>query len=214
MNVFNPVWSSLNSAESDEDSEADLSANCPGEPEQAVRPKLDQTDIYLLRELQRADSPTRSEISNNIGLSPSNCSRRLTRLKARGVIRGSVMLLNAKALGLCFQASVDVALSEQVENAAELFEKAMADCPEVTECAALLGGAEYVLRVVTRDIQAFELFLVNRLQSLGYVEHTVTSAALHISKRTTELPLGHIPVRQPSKRSKAYAKRSTNTEKE
>src|SRR5579884_1597299 len=124
---------------------------------------MDATDQRILAALQENARLPNIELAEKAGLSPSPCLRRVRELEERGVIRRYVTLLDPGAIGLPVSVFVSVTLERQVEEALEQFEKAILKRPEVMECYLMTGDADYLLRVVTADLAAYERFLKDHL---------------------------------------------------
>ena len=150
---------------------------------------MDRTNRKLLALLQHDASPSHAELAEQVNLSPSQCSRRIQRLTADGVIRAQVALLDEAALGLGVEAYVTVTLASYAREVAEGFHARIAALPQVVECCALTGDADYLLRVLTRDLASFSALMNGEVLGHGDVAGVRSSIVLYRIKRTTELPL-------------------------
>ncbi len=110
-------------------------------------------------------------------------------LEQSGVIKDYVTLLEPAGIGLPISVFVQVTLERQVERALETFERAMLGRPEVMECYLMTGDADYLLRVVVADIEAYETFLKDHLTRVPGVAGIKSSFALNQVKYRTALPL-------------------------
>ena len=151
---------------------------------------LDAVDARILDLIQRDASLSVAEIAERVGLSSSPCWRRIKRLEDAGVIAGRVTLLDREKLGLAFEVFAEVKLSLPTKENLERFERAVAQWPEVAQCATVTGGMDYVLRIVTRDIHAFDTFQREKLLALGLVSNIETRIVIRSVKSTTAVPLG------------------------
>jgi Lrp/AsnC family transcriptional regulator, leucine-responsive regulatory protein len=151
---------------------------------------LDDIDRRILARLQDNARLTNVELAEAVGLSPSPCLRRLRDLEGSGVIRRYVALLDPATVGLPVSVFVNVTLERQIEAALERFEAAILKRPEVMECYLMTGDADYLLRVVTADLSAYERFLVEHLTRVPGVASIKSSFALKQVKYRTALPLG------------------------
>jgi DNA-binding Lrp family transcriptional regulator len=115
--------------------------------------------------------------------------RRVGRLQEIGVIRGYATLVDAEAVGLPVSIFVNVTLEKQVEGALETFEKDIRAQPEVMECYLMTGDFDYLLRVVTSDLQAYERFLMEHLTRVPGVASIKSSFALKQVAYRTALPI-------------------------
>ena len=153
---------------------------------------LDAVDTQILDLIQHDAALSVAEIAERVGLSSSPCWRRIKRLEDSGVIRGRVSLLDRVQLGLDFEVYAEVKLSMPTKENLEAFERAVVDLPEVAQCATVTGGMDYVLRIVTRDMHAFDLFLREKLLSLGLVSNVESRIVIRSVKNATAVPLGLI----------------------
>src|ERR1700748_717700 len=124
---------------------------------------LDDTDYRVLQHLQENARLTNVELAERVGLSASPCLRRLKRLETDGVIKGYMTLVDQNAIGLPVSVFVSVTLKEQTEPALEEFEARIRRLSQVMKCYLMTGTADYLLRVVTADLAAYERFLKDHL---------------------------------------------------
>lgn len=143
-----------------------------------LKNELDIFDRRILANLQADGRLTNTDLAEKIGLSPSPCLRRVRQLEAKGMISGYVALVDPEAVGLSVSAFVRVRLDQQDDRHLEIFEKAVADFPEVMECYLMTGEADYQLRVLVESLAEYENFLRNRLTRIRGVSEVTTSFAL------------------------------------
>ena len=151
---------------------------------------LDEIDRKILALLQGNARLANIELADQVGLSPSPCLRRVRELEERGIVRRYVTLLDPAQVGLPVSVFVNVTLERQIEPALERFEAAILKRPEVMECYLMTGDFDYLLRVVTADLSAYERFLVENLTRVPGVSSIRSSFALKQVKYSTALPLG------------------------
>jgi len=120
----------------------------------------------------------------------SPCWRRIKRLEDSGLITKRVTLLNAKLLGLDFEVYAIVKLMLPSAENLDIFEAAVAKWPEVVQCATITGREDYVLRIITSDMHAFDKFLREKLLALGIVSDCESHIVTRGVKNVTALPLG------------------------
>ena len=150
---------------------------------------LDDTDVRVLQQLQENARLTNVELAERVGLSPSPCLRRLKRLESEGIIKGYMTLVDQNAIGLPVSVFVSVTLKEQTEPALEEFEARISTLPQVMECYLMTGTADYMLRVVTADLAAYERFLKDHLTRIPAIAAIQSSFALKQVTFRTALPL-------------------------
>lgn len=155
----------------------------------AMEIQLDDTDLRILRVLQKQGRITHAELAEAVHLSPSSCHRRVQRLEETGVIRDYVALLNARAVGRLTTVFVEISLSAQADEVLDAFEQAVARVPDILECHLMTGSADYLLKVVARDSEDFARIHRQYLARLPGVARMQSSFALKTVFKTTALPL-------------------------
>ncbi|MBU6373443.1 MAG: Lrp/AsnC ligand binding domain-containing protein [Alphaproteobacteria bacterium] len=150
---------------------------------------LDATDIRLIDALQQDGRITNLELAKACGLSPAACHDRVRRLRERGVILGSVALIDPRALGCGLLIFVEVLLDRTTEDAFRAFATHVASIPEILECHMVAGGFDYLIKARVSDMAAYRAFLGGILASVPGVRETRTYAVLEEVTSTTRLPL-------------------------
>ena len=117
---------------------------------------LTALDRKILRILQDDGRITNAELADRVGLSPSPCLRRVRLLEEAGIIRRYVTLLDPEALGLGVAAFVEVRLGPKNTATAAAFENAIKKYSEIMECHIMTGEYDYLLRIVTADLAAYQ----------------------------------------------------------
>ncbi len=151
--------------------------------------QLDEIDRRILKQLQHDGRMTNQQLSEEVGLSPSPCLRRLKQLEQGGVITRYVALVDPESVGLDVTAFVRVRLDQQDDRHLAAFEEAVAGFSEVMECYLMTGDADYQLRVLVPSLGAFEDFLRFRLTRIAGVAQVTTSFALRPTVYRTALPV-------------------------
>ena len=154
--------------------------------------KLDNIDAKILHLIQSDAGLSVSDISEEVGLSSSPCWRRIKRMEELGIIKARVTLLDRKTLGLDFEVFVSVKLSLPNRANMEKFEQAVSRMPEVIQCAVVTGAVDFMLRIVTTDMHAYEAFLREVLLSIDLVSDVQSRIVMRQSKETTAVPLNLI----------------------
>ncbi len=151
---------------------------------------LDRIDKRILVLLQNNSRISNLEIADKIGLSPTPCSRRVKRLEKSGLIDRHVTLLNPEALGLNLTAIISISMDRHTPDRFESFEKAVNIMPEVLECSIVTGqDADFLLKVVVKDMRHYEKFLLGSLTRLEGVSGVHSSFVLRDIIKKTALPL-------------------------
>jgi DNA-binding Lrp family transcriptional regulator len=151
---------------------------------------LDNTDRKILTALQRQCRMSAQELAEATGISQATCWRRLKALEESGVVKGYRAILDREKIGLAVIAFVNVTIERQHAKAVSEIEKKIRARPEVLECYATTGDADFTLRIVARDISDYDRFLQKFLLELPEVRQVRSSIALREIKESTELPLG------------------------
>jgi DNA-binding Lrp family transcriptional regulator len=127
---------------------------------------MDRADRQILAELQRDGRLTVTELAERVGLSLSPCHRRVRALERSGAISGYHAQLDANALGLTFEALVFVTMRRGDRATVDAFEQAVAAIPHIVQAQRLFGEPDYLLRVITADLPAYQDVYDNRLATL------------------------------------------------
>ncbi len=149
---------------------------------------MDEKDIQILRALQENGRLTNQELSERVNLSPSPCLRRVRQLERAGVIKGYTALVDQKAYGLPLTVFIRIELERHAADAVRVFEGRIQDIPEIQDCFLVTGDADYLLRVVCRDLDAYERFMRETLHAIPGISSINTSFAFGDVKRSQVLP--------------------------
>ncbi len=140
---------------------------------------MDRIDLHILEILQREGRINNQDLADQVGLSPSPCLRRVHVLEERGVIVGYQARLNPKALGLSLMALVHISMDRHTPERFKHFEDAVSRIPEVVECLLITGqSADYQLKVMVRDMEAYQDLLLNRITRITGVTGVHSSFVL------------------------------------
>jgi len=150
---------------------------------------LDVIDRRLLRLLQQDASRTMTELAEIVGLSQAPCWRRVQRLKEAGILQKQVYLVDRQKIGLNAQVYALVKLTAHARANLDAFEASIREFPEVLDCYVLLGSVDFILRIVTQDIESYELFFLKRLALVPGIQEVNSMVALSEIKHTLELPM-------------------------
>ena len=154
-----------------------------------MHPELSRGDLRILDLVQEHGDLSAAEIAERLSLSASTCWRRLGRLTELGIIKRRVAVLDREKLGLSVMVFSHVKLVGHGRDALLRFEEAVRAHPEILECYTLMGDTDFLLRIVCRDIKAYEAFFLDHLSRFPGVQSVNSSIALAVIKETTALPL-------------------------
>ena len=152
-------------------------------------PELDSFDIAILNQLQANARLSSVAMADAVHLSASQITRRLKRLEETGVIRRYAALLEPAAMGLGLMAFTHVSLDVQTKETSRDFARAMDRLPGVLECYSTTGDADFLLKIVARDLAAFSDLLMNGIMPVPHVRNVRSSIVLNELKNTTVLEL-------------------------
>lgn len=150
---------------------------------------LDHRDVLLLTELQRDSRQTVQQLAERVGLSSTPCWKRVKDMEAAGIIRGYTALIDREKVGLALCVIAELNLTRHAEDDVRRFEQAVAACPQIVSCYSTTGQADYVIKVLVRDIHAYEQFLHETAFKLPGVTHVRSSVVLKEVKSELRLPI-------------------------
>ena len=151
--------------------------------------QMDGVDTKILELVQGDASLSVADIADRVGLSSSPCWRRIKRMEEQGIIERRVTLLDRNQLGLNFEVVASVKLALPNRENLEAFETLVQDWPEVSECMTVTGAVDYVIRIVTTDMHAYDDFLRDKLLGSALVSDVQSRIVIRVAKRSTALPL-------------------------
>lgn len=149
---------------------------------------MDKTDKLIIRALQQNARITNQELSERVNLSPSPCLRRVKALEQSGIIKSYTLEVDNDAYGLPVTVFVSVQLEKHTQEVVKHFETQIKNEDKVLECFVMTGRADYLLKVVVKDLHDYEYFVRHRLQAIGSIASIDTSFAYGVVKKTNVLP--------------------------
>jgi DNA-binding Lrp family transcriptional regulator len=150
---------------------------------------LDSIDRRLLAELQAEGRVTNVDLARRVGLTAPPCLRRVRALEEAGVIRGYHADPDASSLGFTITVFAMVSLKSQAEEDLRAFENHIKGLPEVRECHMLNGEIDFILKIVSKDLQSFQEFLTSKLTPAPNVASVKTSLTIRTAKSEPGVPL-------------------------
>jgi Lrp/AsnC family leucine-responsive transcriptional regulator len=152
--------------------------------------QLDNYDLQILRVLQKDGRISNQDLADRISLTPSPCLRRLHTLEGSGLIIGYRAMLDAKKLGLSLMALVLISMDKHTPERLSNFEAKIVEIPDVLECLLITGqDADYQLKIVVKDMDAYQELLLNRITRIEGVTGVHSSFVLRRVVDKTALPL-------------------------
>lgn len=158
-------------------------------PETDARaPALDRIDRKILHELQRDCSLSLARLADRVGLSQTPCWKRIRRLEQSGVITGRVALVDPARIGLGLTVFVEIEAPDHGPGWRARFAAAVAALPEVVEVWRMAGEVDYLLKVVTADMPAFDAFYLRLTETTG-PKNVTSKFAMERIRDTTVYPV-------------------------
>jgi Lrp/AsnC family leucine-responsive transcriptional regulator len=152
--------------------------------------EIDRYDRQILEILQQEGRISNQDLADRIGLSPSPCLRRVRTLEESGLISGYRALLDAKKLGLSLMALIGISMDQHTPERFANLETAIAEIPEILECLLITGQqSDYQLKVVVKDMDAYQDLLLNKITRIQGVTGVHTSFVLRKVVDRSRLPL-------------------------
>lgn len=139
---------------------------------------MDAIDRHILAVLQQDGRLTLTELAGRVGLSVSPCHRRLRELERSGVIRGYRAVVDAEALGLGFEVLAFVTMRQEDRDTLLGFEEGLVAIPEVRHAERLFGDPDYLLRILTTDLAAYQRLEDDHLTALPGVQRITSTLVM------------------------------------
>ena len=150
--------------------------------------KLDQLDLSILKRLQENGKITNLQLSKDIGLSPAPTLERVKKLESSGFIKSYHALVDESKLNLGLTAYMQVSLIRQRENAIGNFVNKINQIDEVTECYNVTGQADYLLKIIVKDITAFDELVKKKLTLIEEIRNMDSMLVISNEKTSKVLP--------------------------
>lgn len=150
---------------------------------------LDEIDKKILRHLQKNGRITNLHLSREVGLSPAPTLERVRKLEDRGYITGYHASLSPESLGLNLKIIIQISLIRQIDNAVQKFVSQIMDIDEVIECQQITGDYDYYIKVLVRDISAYDQLVNDKLSKIEEIGQMRSSVILSTVKSVSALPV-------------------------
>ena len=151
--------------------------------------KLDRIDRKILNDLQENGRMTNVELAERAGISAPPCLRRVRALEEAGVIKGYHAEIDAGTLGFGVMVFAQVGLSTQSETDLKKFEDLVRSWPLVRECYLVSGEADYIIKIVAEDWDAYQKFLTTHLTTAPNVSHIKSALGIRVAKHKPGVPV-------------------------
>jgi DNA-binding Lrp family transcriptional regulator len=150
--------------------------------------KLDKTDLKILHILQENSKITNLDLSKKIGLSPAPTLERVKKLEQQFIIESYHAKVNQQSIGLNVKTFVQVSLAWQKDNALNNFMAKVQEIDEIVECYIITGEADFLMKIVCKDIPTYEQLLFKTLSQIEEIERLKTLMTLSTIKDSSVLP--------------------------
>jgi Lrp/AsnC family transcriptional regulator, leucine-responsive regulatory protein len=150
---------------------------------------LMKDDVKILRKLQKDGRITNAALAEELGMSASPCWRRVRQLEEDGIIKGYSADLDRRRIGLGVLVYVVIQIDKHSDEDATRFEEEIRALPEVVSCHSVSGGADFMLMVVSRDLDSYAEFSMTTLRRLPGIKTMTTNFALKEIKPFQGFPL-------------------------
>jgi Lrp/AsnC family transcriptional regulator, regulator of ectoine-degradation genes len=160
-------------------------------------PKLDAIDLRILTEIQREGRITKLALAERVGLSPTPCWNRLRRLERAGIISGYHARVALRAVAPFALVFMEVTLGAHRQADFDRFERAVRDVPEIVACWSVGGGVDYLLKVVARDVDAYQRLVDALLEREIGIDRYFTYIVTRTVKDNPAWPLEAIVTGRP-----------------
>jgi len=151
---------------------------------------LDKIDKKILETLQVDGRIKNSDLAKIINISPPPTAERIKKLEKNGYVKKYVALVDPIKVGITCFTYVEVTLVRHGKDAIERFMSSIVKLDEVMECHHITGGADFLLKIATRDIPTYEQFIIQTLTALPDVQHLKTLVVLSTLKHETKISIG------------------------
>ena len=164
----------------------------------AQRVRLDRIDRQILSDLQANGRMTNVELSGRAGISAPPCLRRVRTLEESGYVKGYHAEVDAAKLGYTVTVYAHVGLNSQAEADLVAFENLVNEWPEVRECHMLAGETDFLLRIVAKDLDAYQRFVTEKLTAAPKVSQVKSALGIRSAKNLPGVPIDVDPPKPAS----------------
>lgn len=154
-----------------------------------MKTQFDEVDVQLLSLLQGDGRITNAELAKRVGLSPPSVLQRVRQLERSGIVKNYVALLDPEKLGLKLTALTEITMSLHQEQPIERFRKSVQDIPEIVECYHVSGDFDFLLKILVKDMRAYEVLLREKILKIKGIQHIKSSFVYSVPKSTTKMPV-------------------------
>jgi Lrp/AsnC family transcriptional regulator of ectoine degradation len=154
--------------------------------------KLDSIDLKILDAIQRDGRITKLALAEQVGLSPTPCWMRLRKLEKAGIVSGYHAKIAMRVVAPVATVLMEVTLANHRQADFDRFERVIRDIPEIVACWSVGGGVDYVLKVMARDIDAYQRVVDGLLEREIGIDRYFTYVVIKTVKDDIALPVAHL----------------------
>ncbi len=150
---------------------------------------LDETDKKILNILQKDGRITTKALADMLGLTTTPVFERVKRLEKNGVIDKYVALLNQRNIDRKLIVFISISIKNHTRSYLETFSQEMESIPEVMEVYHIAGNYDFLVKVIMKDMEAYQKFILTRLSVINNIDHVQSSFVLSKNKYSTAFGL-------------------------
>ena len=150
---------------------------------------MDKYDREILKVLQSEGRISNKDLAQKVALSQAPCWRRVDALQKSGLIRGYTAIVNQEKVGLNITAFAQITLDNHHPETVQQFDRGIQQWPEILECHATSGEYDYLLKIVTRDMNSYNHLIYDKILMLPSILSVNTIFSMQQKKRTSHLPI-------------------------
>ncbi|WP_109831581.1 Lrp/AsnC family transcriptional regulator [Reichenbachiella versicolor] len=153
--------------------------------------KIDQTDRKIIEILQSNGKITNAKLSEKIGLSPAPTLERVKKLEQNGLIESYHAQVDMDKIGVGVKTFVKVSLKGINKTNIETFLDKIKEIDEVIECHHTTGSGDFMLKVVAKDINAYQKVMLDKVSEIEVVDSLQSMVILSTLKNSKVIPFPH-----------------------
>jgi len=150
---------------------------------------LDNIEKQILTLLQEDSTITIKQMAESLHLSTTPIFDRMKRMEKAGVIKNYVAIVDGKKIGKSLTVFINISLKEHGKGAINEFVEAITAFPEVLECHHISGDADFFLKLILKDIEAYNQFILDKLSILPHIGRVESRFSLSERKSITAIGL-------------------------
>ena len=154
--------------------------------------KLDAIDLKILDAIQRDGRITKLKLAEQVGLSPTPCWMRLRKLEKAGIVSGYHARVAIRTLAPVATVLMEVTLGSHRQADFDRFERVIRDLPEIVACWSVGGGVDYLLKVMARDVDAYQRLVDGLLEREIGIDRYFTYIVTKTVKEEVVLPVAEL----------------------